>query len=151
MNHFCYRSMPALLLASFLSLHSNLAQAQNASEKASYIVGAVSLLGASAVGDSVGGGNLTEMMMSNAKSGQASFLVVTVGAISTGTVYVVQQASTGVKFSLQVSGQSIAKAGDSLNALARPTGVIMTTQKNEVLAFVPNDRGAALTANEKAK
>lgn len=130
------------------------ATAQNASKDSAMMpiasVAAVSLLGVSAVSDSVNGGNITELMMSNANNGKASFIIVAVGSVATGTVYVVQQASGALKLSITVPGQSIAKVGDSLNALSRPTGVVVTTEKNEVLAFVPNARGAALTANEKA-
>jgi hypothetical protein len=106
---------------------------------------------ASDASGAVSGSKAAEVMMSGASGGKASFVVTAVTAVSNGTVYVVEQTSKGLKLSLQVPGQSLAKVGDTVSALARPLGVVVTNPKDEVMAFVPNAEGAKLLANEKVK
>ena len=85
-------------------------------------------------------------------SGGAMLTVVAVEASATGTVWVLERASDGARASLrlgaQVAGGLSVAAGTALVVTAVSTGWVLSAA-SQVIAFVPNEIGAALLYNER--
>lgn len=85
-------------------------------------------------------------------SAGAALTVVAVEAASEGTVWVLENASDGVRASVVLSGQlagglSVA-AGTAVLVTAVSTGWVLSTA-GRVIAFVPNELGRALLHHER--
>jgi hypothetical protein len=85
-------------------------------------------------------------------SAGATLTVVSVQASATGTVWVLERASDGARSSLKLSTQA-AKGlsmvgGTAVLVTAVSTGWVLSAA-SQVIAFVPNEIGAALLHNEK--
>ena len=85
-------------------------------------------------------------------SAGAVLTVVAVQASVTGTVWVLERASDGARSSVQLSAQAAkgvsVVAGTALLVTAVSTGLVLSVA-SQVIAFVPNEIGAALLYNEK--
>jgi hypothetical protein len=85
-------------------------------------------------------------------SAGASLTVVAVQASATGTVWVLERASDGVRSSVKLSAQAAkgasTVAGTAVTKTAVSTGWVLSAA-SQVIAFVPNEIGAALLHNEK--
>ena len=85
-------------------------------------------------------------------SAGAMLTVVAVEASATGTVWVLERASDGARASLrlgaQVAGGLSVAAGTALVVTAVSTGWVLSAA-SQVIAFVPNEIGAALLYNER--
>jgi hypothetical protein len=85
-------------------------------------------------------------------SAGASFVVLTVSAVGEGTVWVLERASDGARFSVTV-------AASAVGAVSVATGAVVTTvacsagwvlsSAGQVIAFIPNELGKALLHNER--
>lgn len=85
-------------------------------------------------------------------SAGGAFTVLAVNAVSEGTVWVLERASDGVRFSITLSaaavgGLSVA-AGTVVVVIAGSTGWVLTSA-GKAIAFVPNEIGKALLYNER--
>lgn len=87
--------------------------------------------------------------------GLVSGAVLVVRAVEVGargTVYVLERASDGARFSVEVVGSSAAAAstavGTSVTVTVLGSGVLLSTAA-QVLAFIPNALGEALLHNER--
>jgi hypothetical protein len=85
-------------------------------------------------------------------SAGATLTVVAVQASATGTTWILERASDGVRSSLTLSAQAAGGlsvvAGTAVLVTAVSTGWVLSTA-SRVIAFVPNEVGAALLHNEK--
>ena len=85
-------------------------------------------------------------------SAGATLTVVAVQASATGTEWVLERASDGTRSSMKLSTQAAAGvsmvAGTAVLVTAVSTGWVLSTA-SRVIAFVPNEIGAALLHNEK--
>jgi hypothetical protein len=85
-------------------------------------------------------------------SAGATLTVVAVHASATGTEWVLERASDGVRSSMKLSAQAAASvsmvAGTAVLVTAVSTGWVLSTA-SRVIAFVPNEIGNALLHNEK--
>jgi hypothetical protein len=85
-------------------------------------------------------------------SAGATLTVVSVQASATGTVWVLERASDGVRSSVKLSTQAAKGlsmvAGTAVLVTAVSTGWVLSAA-SQVIAFVPNEIGAALLHNEK--
>jgi hypothetical protein len=85
-------------------------------------------------------------------SAGATLTIVAVQASATGTVWVLERASDGVRSSVKLSSQAAAGismvAGNAVLVTAVSTGWVLSAA-SQVIAFVPNEIGAALLHNEK--
>jgi hypothetical protein len=82
----------------------------------------------------------------------AAFTVLAVEGISTGTVWVLERASDGAQFSVEVSGAALngaaVVAGATVMVVACSTGHILASGGRAV-GFLPNERGRAMFHNER--
>lgn len=81
-------------------------------------------------------------------TGAGMLTVVAVEASADGTVWVLERASDGVRFSMQVAGGASVVAGQALRVTALATGWVLSAA-GEVVAFVPNSVGIALLYQER--
>lgn len=85
-------------------------------------------------------------------SAGATLTVVAVQALATGTEWVLERASDGARASMKLSTQAAAGtsmvAGTAVLVTAVSTGWVLSSA-SRVIAFVPNEIGAALLHNEK--
>jgi hypothetical protein len=85
-------------------------------------------------------------------SAGATLTVVAVQASATGTTWILERASDGVRSSLTLSAQAAGGlsvvAGTAVLVTAVSTGWVLSAA-SRVIAFVPNEVGAALLHNEK--
>jgi len=82
----------------------------------------------------------------------AAFTVVAVSAVAEGTVWMLERASDGARFSVTLSAQSIGAAslavGTAVTVVACSTGWVLSAA-GKALAFIPNELGKALLYNER--
>ncbi len=82
----------------------------------------------------------------------AAFTVLAVEGLATGTVWLLESASDGAQFSIELSGAAIdglaVVAGASVRVVACRTGHILASGGRAV-GFVPNDRSRAMFHNER--
>jgi hypothetical protein len=85
-------------------------------------------------------------------SAGASLVVVSVTAAAEGSVWLLERASDGARFSITLSGQVVGGAsqwaGAAVVVAAISTGWVLSVA-GELLAFVPNAVGQALFHNER--
>ena len=85
-------------------------------------------------------------------AGGASLTVVAVEASATGTALVLERASDGMRETLYFSGQVLGGisrgVGTAILCTAVSTGYVLSAA-GQVIAFVPNEIGAALLYNER--
>ncbi len=85
-------------------------------------------------------------------SAGATLTVVAVQASATGTVWVLERASDGVRSSVKLGAQAAKGAsmvaGTAVLVTAISTGWVLSVA-SQVIAFVPNEIGTALLHNEK--
>ena len=80
-------------------------------------------------------------------SAGAALTVVAVEASATGTVYVLERASDGVRASVHIAGHAALGVGTRLACTAIGAGWVLSAA-GQAIAFVPNQLGAALLYNE---
>ncbi len=82
----------------------------------------------------------------------AAFTVVAVSVVAQGTVWVLERASDGARFSVTVSASAAAGAslavGTAVEVLACGAGWVLSAA-GRAIAFVPNELGRALLHNER--
>jgi hypothetical protein len=82
----------------------------------------------------------------------AVFTVVSVGVLSEGTVWVLERASDGARFSVRFAGDIVGAAsvvaGATVGVLVISTGCVLTAA-GKAIAFIPNELGRALLYNER--
>lgn len=132
---------PLTVLSSLLmslALLAPPAQAQSAVSEAS----ALSLL---PVGVSVAATGLV-------LSAGMTLVIVTVESTARGTVWVLERASDGARFSVRFTGQVVGgvsmAVGTTVAVLAIGSGYVLSAA-GQALAFIPNEIGAALLYNEQ--
>jgi hypothetical protein len=85
-------------------------------------------------------------------SAGAAFTVVAVSAVAEGTVWVLERASDGARFSVTLAGAAVGgvsvPAGTAVVATAVSTGWVLSTAAR-ALCFIPNEIGKALLYNER--
>lgn len=128
----------SLLMSLALLAQAPAAQAQSAVSEAS----ALSLL---PVGVSVAATGL-------ALSAGATLVIVSVESTARGTVWVLERASDGARFSVRFTGQVVGgvsvAVGTTVAVLAIGSGYVLSAA-GQALAFIPNEIGAALLHNEQ--
>lgn len=82
----------------------------------------------------------------------AAFTVVAITAVAEGTLWVLERASDGARFSVTLSAQSIGAAslavGTAVTVVACSTGWVLSAA-GKAVAFIPNELGKALLYNER--
>ena len=82
----------------------------------------------------------------------ASFVVVSIQVLADGTVWVLERASDGVRFSVrfgaQVGEASAVAAGTLVVATVVAAGCVLSVA-GEAVAFIPNEIGRALIYDER--
>lgn len=82
----------------------------------------------------------------------AAFTVVAVTAVAEGTLWVLERASDGARFSLTLSAASVGAAslavGTAVTVVACSTGWVLSAA-GKAIAFIPNELGKALLYNER--
>jgi hypothetical protein len=82
----------------------------------------------------------------------AAFTVVAVTAVAEGTLWVLERASDGARFSVTMSAASIGAAslavGTAVTVVACSTGWVLSAV-GKAIAFIPNELGRALLYNER--
>lgn len=78
----------------------------------------------------------------------ASFTVVAVESLSDATVWVLERASDGARFSLRLAGEASAVVGTGVVVSAVAAGWVLSAA-GEALCFVPNERGRSLMHDER--
>jgi hypothetical protein len=82
----------------------------------------------------------------------AAFTVVAVEALAEGTVWVLERASDGVRFSVrfgsQLAGASVVVAGTLVIATVVTAGCVLSAA-GEAIAFIPNEIGRSLIYDER--
>lgn len=85
-------------------------------------------------------------------SAGAALTVVSVEATAGGTLWVLERASDGARASIRLVGRGIAgasvAAGTAVAVTVISTGWVLSAA-SEVIAFIPNELGAALLYNER--
>ena len=85
-------------------------------------------------------------------AGGAMLTVVAVQASATGTVWVLERASDGVRTTLHFSGHvahgAALSAGSAVMVTALASGWVLSTA-GQAIAFIPNEIGRALLHNER--
>lgn len=81
-------------------------------------------------------------------AGGVALTVVAVEASAAGTVWVLERASDGARFSLQLAGGAVVAVGTGLAVVALSTGWVLS-EAGRALCFVPNEIGASLRYNEQ--
>ncbi|MBK7617293.1 MAG: hypothetical protein IPJ08_23620 [Burkholderiales bacterium] len=82
----------------------------------------------------------------------AQLVVLSVQATARGSVWVLERVSDGVRFSVEVVGQSLVAVGTGVTVLVMGTGWLLSTAAeggSQALCFVPNEVGRALLHNEQ--
>jgi hypothetical protein len=85
-------------------------------------------------------------------SAGAVFVVRAVEVSATGTVYILERTSDGVRVSLQVAGKAAKGAAQAIGTTAAISVIaagVVVSLAGEVIAFVPNVIGQALLHNER--
>ena len=82
----------------------------------------------------------------------AAFTVMAVSAAAEGTVWVLERASDGARFSVTLSAASVGAAslavGTTVTVLACSAGWVLSAA-GRAIAFIPNELGKALLYNER--
>lgn len=82
----------------------------------------------------------------------AAFTVVAVTAVAEGTLWVLERASDGARFSVVLSAASAGAAslsvGTAVTVVACSTGWVLSAA-GRAIAFIPNELGKALLYNER--
>ncbi len=85
-------------------------------------------------------------------SAGATFSVVAVSAVAEGTVWVLERASDGARFSVTLAGQAVSGvvvgAGTLVVSTVLATGWLLSAA-GQAIAFIPNEIGKALLYNER--
>jgi hypothetical protein len=81
-------------------------------------------------------------------AGSAAFTLVAVEASATGTVWVLERASDGVRATVRFAGHVSAAVGTGLVVSAVSAGWVISAA-GAALAFIPNELGRALLYNER--
>lgn len=85
-------------------------------------------------------------------SAGATFVIVSVEASGNGAVWVMEQASNGVRTSVRVAAQDFAglsvAVGTAVTVSAISTGWVLSAA-SQAIAFIPNEIGMALLYNER--
>ncbi|MBP6677222.1 MAG: hypothetical protein KA185_18220 [Vitreoscilla sp.] len=82
----------------------------------------------------------------------AQLVVLSVQATARGSVWVLERVADGVRFSVEVVGQSLVAVGTGVTVLVMGTGWLLSTAAeggSQALCFVPNEVGRALLHNEQ--
>lgn len=82
----------------------------------------------------------------------ARLVVVSVQATARGAVWVLERVSDGVRFSVEVVGQTVVAVGTGVTVLVMGTGWLLSTAADggsRALCFVPNEVGHALLHHEQ--
>lgn len=82
----------------------------------------------------------------------AQLVVLSVQATARGSVWVLERVSDGVRFSVEVVGESLVAVGTGVTVLVMGTGWLLSTAAeggSRALCFVPNEVGHALLHNEQ--
>jgi hypothetical protein len=81
-----------------------------------------------------------------------AFVVVAVSAVAEGTVWVLERASDGARFSITLAGAAVGgvvvSAGVVLATTVISTGVVLSAA-GKAVAYIPNEVGKALLYNER--
>lgn len=82
----------------------------------------------------------------------AALTVIAISEVAEGTIWVLERASDGARFSVTLSAQSIGAAslavGTAVTVVACSTGWVLSTA-GKAIAFIPNELGKALLYNER--
>jgi len=78
----------------------------------------------------------------------AALTVVAVGAVSEGTVWVLERASDGARASITLAGGASVAAGTAVVAVAFSAGTVLSAA-GRAIAYIPNEVGQALLYNER--
>lgn len=82
----------------------------------------------------------------------AGFVVIAVSAVAEGTVWVLERASDGARFSVTLSAASVGgvslAVGTAVSFVACSTGWVISAA-GKAIAFIPNEIGNALLYNER--
>ena len=85
-------------------------------------------------------------------SAGGAFVVVAVSAVAEGTVWVLERASDGARFSVTLAASAVGGvsmvAGTAVMAVACSTGWVLSAA-GRAIAFIPNEIGKALLYNER--
>lgn len=85
-------------------------------------------------------------------SGAVALTVISITAVGQGTVWVLERASDGARFSLTLSGAAVVgtsvAAGAAVTSVALSTGWVLSAA-GRAIAFIPNEIGKALLYNER--
>jgi hypothetical protein len=81
-------------------------------------------------------------------AGASALTIVAVEASATGTVWVLERASDGVRSSVHFAGHVSAAVGTAVVVSAVSTGWVISAA-GAALAFIPNELGRALLHNER--
>jgi hypothetical protein len=82
----------------------------------------------------------------------AQLVVLSVQATARGSVWVLERVSDGVRFSVEVAGQSLVAVGTGVTVLVMGTGWLLSAAAeggSQALCFVPNEVGRALLHHEQ--
>jgi hypothetical protein len=82
----------------------------------------------------------------------AQLVVLSVQATARGSVWVLERVADGVRFSVEVVGQSLVAVGTGVTVLVMGTGWLLSTAAesgSQAVCFVPNEVGSALLHNEQ--
>ena len=78
----------------------------------------------------------------------AALTVVSVAAVSEGTVWVLERASDGARASVHFAAGVSVAAGTAVSCVALGTGWLLSAA-GQAIAFIPNEIGRALLHNER--
>lgn len=81
-------------------------------------------------------------------SAGASLVVVSVQAVSTGTLWVLERASDGARLSVILAGGASVAVGTTVSVVVTGAGWVLS-QAGKALCFIPNEIGASLLYNEQ--
>jgi hypothetical protein len=81
-------------------------------------------------------------------AGGAMLTVVTVQASARGSLWVLERASDGARFTLELLGNGIVSAGTAIVVSALAGGWLLSAA-GQAVCFVPNEIGASLLYNER--
>ncbi|WP_077032685.1 hypothetical protein [Pelomonas sp. KK5] len=81
-------------------------------------------------------------------SGAATLVIVSVTAVADGSVWVLERASDGARFSVTVAGTASAAVGTVCVVSVIATGTLISAA-GQAVAFIPNEIGKSLLYNER--
>lgn len=140
----------AFVLSTLLATGLNTAHAQSDASAAASMLSALPV--ASIVAETGASAKDASALPAAFSLAGATLSIVAVEASATGTVYVLERVSDGVRASIRVvgkvAGQASLAVGTAVTVSAFAAGVVLSAA-GQVLAFVPNAVGKALLHNEQ--